>query len=73
MYISLSEVKQDNETIISQNFQSHKGCEVVIKRSNPPKPVISITDAARGKMATIMFPDEILSNSLNGDVFRFLK
>ena len=59
MYIDISEVKNDGEEI--KTHTGLKMCEVVIKRSAPPTPVINVEDG----MVTINYPDETVAGSLN--------
>jgi hypothetical protein len=70
MYLTVSEVKNDNE-VLTLN-RDIKGCEVVIKRSSPPIPIISVSDVTDGKKITIDYPNETLANSLNNDYIKAL-
>lgn len=59
MYVNITEKKADGEM-----FDTHSrvlGCSVVIKRSAPPVPVISVS----GDSVSIEYPDEPLSDSMN--------
>jgi len=70
MYLTISEIKNDGE-ILTLNTDV-KGCEIVIKRINPPTPEIIVKDVAEGKEVTINYPNEALSNSLNRDYIKAL-
>lgn len=59
MYIDISEIKNDGEVILTH--QNLNVCEVVIKRTAPPTPVINVNSG----MVEIEYPDEPLSASLN--------
>jgi hypothetical protein len=63
MHLTISEVKNSDESITT--YSNIVGCEVVIKRTSPPVPQISVSDVSRGKMVTINYPNEALAGSLN--------
>jgi len=70
MYLTISEIKNDGEILTLNN--NIKALEVVIKRTNPPKPEIVVSDVTGGKKITINYPNETLSNSLNRDYIKAL-
>ena len=59
MYLTVTEIKGGGEEI--QTHENIEACEVVIKRSTPPTPVIQVS----GGYVTIEYPKEPLSGSLN--------
>ena len=59
MYVNITEKKADGEMI--DTHSGVLGCTVVIKRTAPPVPVISVS----GDSVGIEYPDEPLSDSLN--------
>lgn len=59
MYLTVTEIKGGGEEI--QTHENIAACEVVIKRSTPPTPVIQVS----GGYVTIDYPKEPLSGSLN--------
>jgi len=59
MYVNITEKKADGEMI--DTHTRVLGCSVVIKRSAPPVPVISVS----GDSVSIEYPDEPLSDSMN--------
>lgn len=59
MYITLTEIKSDGEEIITYN--DAEACEVVIKRTVPPAPIIDVS----GNNVAIEYPEETLAASLN--------
>ncbi len=70
MYITINELKGDGSIITS--ISDEIGCEVVIKRLNPPSPIIEVEDVEDSKTIVITYPDEILSNSLKRDYIKAL-
>lgn len=59
MYIDVYETKNDGETLLTHS--GVKGCEVVIKRTTPPTPIISVNSG----FVEIEYPDETVAPSLN--------
>lgn len=59
MYVNITEKKADGEMI--DTHSRVLGCSVVIKRSAPPVPIISVS----GDSVSIEYPDEPLSDSMN--------
>lgn len=59
MYVNITEKKSDGDML--DTHARVLGCTVVIKRSAPPVPVISVS----GSNVSIEYPDEPLADSLN--------
>ena len=66
MFVNITEKKSDGEMI--DTHTRILGCSVVIKRSAPPVPIISVN----GDNVVIQYPDEPLSDSLNTPEIRAL-
>ena len=66
MYVNITEKKADGEMI--DTHSRVLGCSVVIKRTAPPVPVISVI----GDSVSIEYPDEPLSDSMNTPEIRAL-
>jgi len=64
MLVTITEIKNDDKEVVTHT--DLKDCEVVIKRNAPPTPEINTTES----MVSIIYPDEVLSGSLNSDVIR---
>ena len=66
LYVNITEKKSDGEMI--DTHTRVLGCSVVIKRSAPPVPIISVS----GDSVSIEYPDEPLSDSMNMPEIRAL-
>ena len=66
MYVNITEKKADGESLDTHSRVI--GCSVVIKRTAPPVPVISVS----GDSVSIEYPDEPLADSLNTPEIRAL-
>ena len=66
LYVNITEKKTDGEMI--DTHTRVLGCSVVIKRSAPPVPIISVS----GDSVSIEYPDEPLSDSMNTPEIRAL-
>ena len=66
MFVNITEKKTDGEMI--DTHTRVLGCSVVIKRSAPPVPIISVN----GDDVVIEYPDEPLSDSMNTPEIRAL-
>ena len=66
MYVNITEKKADGEML--DTHSRVLGCSVVIKRTAPPVPVISVS----GDSVSIEYPDEPLSDSMNMPEIRAL-
>ena len=66
LYVNITEKKTDGEMI--DTHTRVLGCSVVIKRSSPPVPIISVS----GDSVSIEYPDEPLSDSMNTPEIRAL-
>ena len=66
MYVNITEKKTDGESL--DTYSRVLGCSVVIKRTAPPVPVISVS----GDSISIEYPDEPLADSLNTPEIRAL-
>ncbi|MBS7297681.1 MAG: hypothetical protein KIG65_01210, partial [Eubacteriales bacterium] len=64
MLISISEIKNDGEVI--KTHDSINVCDVIIKRTAPPTPVINVSSG----LVDITYPDETTAPSLNNSFIR---
>jgi len=70
MYIQLSEIKNDYTGILT--YRDFDASDIIIKRNNPPVPIISVTNIAGGKSVSINYPNESLAPSLNSSYIKSL-
>ena len=61
--LTIKEIKNNGFELITH--QNELGCEVVIKRSAPPLPQITVTDTGAQRAVEITYPEETLSGGLN--------
>ncbi len=63
MQLTISELKSSGESITT--YSDVIGCEVVIKRTPPPAPQITVSDLSGGQTVSIQYPTETLAEGLN--------